>query len=96
MGTCAPSKYYSCLLGGHPVVAVVQKESYLAVELEKEGVGCHVENGDAEAFCQAICRMRSDPSVLEAMSSRATALYKQRYDYAIAMEKYKNLFAQLL
>lgn len=36
MGTCAPSKYYSYLQGGHPVIAIVEKDSYLAQEVEQK------------------------------------------------------------
>lgn len=96
MGTCAPSKYYSCLLGGHPVVAVVEKDSYLDAELQREGVGYHVANGDAEAFRKAILSMRDDPEMLKQMSFRATQLYKKNYDYPIAMEKYRAIFEKLL
>jgi glycosyltransferase involved in cell wall biosynthesis len=95
-GTCAPSKYYSCLLGGHPVVAVVEKDSYLAKELVEESVGYHVENGDAEAFVAAVRQMQADPEALAAMGRRATELYKQRYDYPVAMKKYESLFKNIL
>lgn len=96
MGMCAPSKYYSCLLGGHPVVAVVEKESYLSTELEKEGVGFHVNNGDAEAFKKAILKMREAPEELQRMSERARQLYKRSYDYPVAMDKYEALMKKVL
>lgn len=95
-GTCAPSKYYSCLLGGHPVIAVVEEESYLAQEVEQEGVGCHVKNGDAEAFRLALLRLRDDPAMRKEMSSKAQAIYKEKYDYPIAMKKYQALFKRIL
>lgn len=95
-GTCAPSKYYSCLLGGHPVIAVVEEGSYLAEEVSREGIGCHVKNGDAEAFRDALLRLREEPAALAEMSQKAKTLYKEHYDYPIAMGKYKKLFEKIL
>lgn len=96
MGTCAPSKYYSCLLAGHPVVAVVEKDSYIARQLQDEGIGYRVANGDAEAFRDAILAMRDDPEMLRKMRDRARQLYKENYNYSIAMEKYRAIFEKLL
>lgn len=95
-GLCAPSKYYSCLLGGHPVIAVGEQDSYLANEVQREGVGFFVKNGDAEAFCTAINKMRNNPELLKDMSQKAAALYKNRYDYSIAMKKYQALIQEVL
>lgn len=95
-GTCAPSKYYSCLLGGHPVIGVVEPGSYLARELEEKQVGCHVANGDSAAFCKAVKALQDDPHKLSQMSLRAKTLYAERYDYPIAMEKYQAVFEKLL
>ena len=95
-GLCAPSKYYSCLLGGHPVVAVGEPDSYLAFEVQRKELGFFVKNGDAESFCAAIDKMRHNPEFLRTMSQNATLLYNQCYDYSIAMEKYKTLIQELL
>ena len=95
-GTCAPSKYYSCLLGGHPVIAVVEKGSYLAREVSGAGIGCHIENGDAEGFRNALLALQADPEALKQMSQKARSLYKENYDYPIAMKKYKALLEKIL
>ncbi len=95
-GTCAPSKYYSCLLGGHPVIAVVEGDSYLAKEISQTGVGCHVANADAEGLQEALLYLQANPDVLAEMSRKAKSLYKENYDYPIAMRKYQALFEKLL
>ena len=95
-GTCAPSKYYSCLLGGHPVIALVEKDSYLATEVEAEKVGCHVNNGDTDGFCQKLIWMAQNPSKVEEMSERARQLYDKKYRIDHAMKRYQEIFEAIL
>ncbi|MDY4635679.1 MAG: glycosyltransferase family 4 protein [Candidatus Limivicinus sp.] len=96
MGTCAPSKYYSYLQGGQPVLAVTEKESYLAQEVEREKIGYAVTIGDGEALKDAIVALVENPEQELAMGKKARALYESRYSYETAMEKYRELFGTLL
>ncbi len=96
IGTCAPSKYYSCLLGGHPVISIVEPTSYLAYEVEKENVGYHVNNGDSAGFCQVLFKMFENQEDVLKMSESAKKLYDEKYSIEKAMEKYKALFGKLV
>ena len=90
-GTCAPSKFYSYLQGGQPVLAVVEKDSYLAAEVEDKKIGHAVEIGDGKGLRDAIVTMVENPGECEAMGSRAKKLYEDQYAYEVAMEKYRKL-----
>ena len=92
IGTCAPSKYYSYLQGGQPVLAVVEKDSYLAAEVEEERIGRSVEIGDGPALRDAILELLEDPESRADMSRRAKKLYEERYAYEVAMRKYGAVF----
>ncbi len=90
-GTCAPSKYYSYLQGGRPVIAIVEEGSYLEKEVKYERIGCHVEIGDAKALqsqLEALCESKDE---CESMGQRARALYLEKYDKPVAMKKYEDL-----
>ena len=95
MGTCAPSKYYSYLQGGKPVLAVVEKESYLALEVEKERIGYSIEIGDGEGLRDAIIKMAEDPEGCAAMGERAKNLYESSYAFETAMAKYLKIAESL-
>ena len=96
LGTCAPSKYYSCLLGGHPVIALVEEGSYLAEEVESERIGYHVSNGDAEGFCQKLTFLAEHPDEAQRMSERARLVYEEKYRMDKAMERYAHVFETVL
>lgn len=95
-GTCAPSKYYSYLQGGQPVLAVVEKESYLATEVEREQIGYNVEIGDGNALRDAIIAMRENPEECKLMGYRAKELYERKYSYEIGMKKYASTLKTVL
>lgn len=95
-GTCAPSKYYSYLQGGKPVLAVVEEDSYLAQEVEKERIGCAVSLGDSKGLAADICSLAARPEVAAEMGLRAEKLYLSKYAYEKAMEKYLDLFESQL
>ena len=94
-GTCAPSKYYSYLQGGLPVLAITEKDSYLACEIEKEQIGFAVEPGDAEALRDAIAFLAEKKESFNTMSAQAKRLYERKYTYETAMKKYAQIVKHL-
>ena len=94
IGTCAPSKYYSYLQGGQPVLAVVEKENCLAFEVEGERIGRSVAPGDGAGLRDAILALAADPDACAEMGRRARALYEARYSYETAMEKYARVLTE--
>ncbi len=94
-GTCAPSKYYSYLQGGKPVVVVAEKGSYLIEEVEKEGIGHSVELGDAIVLRDAVISMMNNPEECAEMGKRAKKLYENKYAYDKAMNTYASVMAEI-
>lgn len=95
-GTCAPSKYYSYLQGGKPVIAIVEEGSYLAEEVEGERIGCAVSPGDSKGLAADICSLAGCPESAAEMGLRAEKLYLSKYAYEKAMEKYLSVFESRL
>lgn len=95
-GTCAPSKYYSYLQGGQPILAVVEKDSYLAKEVEEQEIGYSVEVGDSDSLKEAIERMSNSPEDCAEMGSRAKMLYDSKYDISIALGKYEKTLRSVI
>ena len=95
-GTCAPSKYYSYLLGGQSILAVVERDSYLSVEVEEKQIGYCVEPGDSAGLRDAILAMAENPGECAEMGRRARELYEERYAYEVAMEKYRKVFCEMV
>lgn len=95
-GMCAPSKFYSYLQGGKPVLAVVEEGSYLQEEVEREQIGKAVTLLDAEGLATAIREMAADSKVCAAMGRRAQALYNAQYAMENGTAKYGQLLCDVM
>lgn len=95
-GMCAPSKFYSYLQGGKPVLAVVEKGSYLEQEVLHEQIGSAVTLGDDERLAQIIASMAREPQQCKEMGERAATLYNSRYAMELGLEKYKKMLEGIL
>ena len=73
------------------MLAVVEKDCYLAKEVEDEKIGYSVEIGDGVGLRDAIVAMTEDPEECQMMGARAKKLYENQYAYEVAMEKYRQL-----
>ena len=94
-GTCAPSKYYSYLQGGKPILAVVEKDSYLEKEVADADCGRAVMIGDSAGLRDHILELAEHPDLQKRMAEHSGALYKSNYGYEIAMKKYAAVFERL-
>lgn len=95
-GMCAPSKFYSYLQGGKPVIAVVEQDSYLEQEVLKEQIGSAVALGEDQRLAQILSDMARDPQQCTQMGKRAEDLYNSQYAMEIGLDKYKKMFDSIL
>lgn len=95
LGLCAPSKYYSYLQGGKPVVAIVEEGSYLAKEVTDEKIGRAVTIGDTESLVESILFMNTHSEECSAMGARAASLYEREYRREIGLKKYENVMRRI-
>ena len=93
---CAPSKYYTYLYEGKPVISVMEKNSCISREVVKEKIGFAVENGDAAGLEEAVRYIQNHPEETRKMGERAGELYRRKYSYGLAMDKYKEVVESVL
>lgn len=70
-GVVVPSKLYSTLAAGRPVLAVAAATSDVARIATQSGCGLAADPEDAEAVAAAILRLRDDPARVAEMGARA-------------------------
>lgn len=93
-GLCVPSKTYSYMMQGLPLLAVMD-ESDIVRDIES-GAGFWVRNGEGEALAAAITALRKDPERHSHMRSVCRKLYLEKYTTQVCTEKYVTLFRELL
>jgi glycosyltransferase involved in cell wall biosynthesis len=87
-GISFPSKLYSSLAIGKPVVAISESGSELKSMVEQAGAGLWTEVGDVDGLEQAIRRLRGDESLRRTMGHAARASFESRFTSARAAEQY--------
>jgi colanic acid biosynthesis glycosyl transferase WcaI len=90
-----PSKTYSILAAGRPVVASVDKGSEVQRVVEAAGAGVAVPPEDAAAFTAAVVGLVDDPGRREQMEKSARAYVEGAASPRAVAEAYESLFEQL-
>ena len=93
-GLCVPSKTYSYMMQGIPLLAIMD-EGDIVRDIE-QGAGKWVRNGEAEALAAAIRAMRDDPEAHNKMRQTCRCLYLEKYTTEICTNQYVSLFRNLL
>lgn len=91
-----PSKVYSVLAAGRPVLASVDRGSEVERLLEDSGAGRTVAPDDPDAFCAALAEMVADRDALVEMGRRGRAYAEQAEGPREVADRYLDLFLDLV
>ncbi len=90
-----PSKLYSILAAGRPVVASVDEGTEVANTVERAGAGISVPPDDEPAFIEAIGDLLDDPASRAAKGSSARCFVEEWVSPAAVAESYETLFEEV-
>ena len=90
-----PSKTYSILAAGRPMIASVDSGSEVARVLERSGAGVSVPPQDAEALTKALRTLLDAPEDRARMGLAGRAFVEQWASPAAVAESYEKLFEEL-
>ena len=93
-GLCVPSKTYSYMMQGIPLLAVMD-EGDIVSDIER-GAGRWVRNGEGTLLAQHIRDMKADPEAVHQMRIACRKLYETKYTEKICTQQYVTLFRELL
>lgn len=94
--TSVPSKVYSVLAAGRPVLASVDRRSEVERLLADAGAGRTVDPDDPDAFCAALAEMVADPDGLAEMGRRGRSFAAQAEGPQEIADRYLDLFGKLV
>ena len=93
-GLCVPSKTYSYMMRGIPLLAVMD-EGDIVSDIET-GAGRWVRNGEGGLLARHIREMKADPEAVARMRAVCRKLYEEKYTEEICTSQYVTLFRELL
>jgi glycosyltransferase involved in cell wall biosynthesis len=95
-GYVVPSRLYGVLAVGRPVIAAADAESETAELVGRVGCGVVVPPGRPELLAAAIRRAHDGEYDLKEMGRRARAYAVAEADRSVAVERYRELLAELV
>ena len=90
-----PSKLYSILAAGRPVLASVDAGTEVATTIERASAGVSVPPEDPDAFCAALTDLLDDPARRTAMGESGRAFVEGWVSPAAVGASYETLFEQV-
>lgn len=90
-----PSKLYSILAAGRPVLASVDAGTEVETTIARAGAGRSVPPEDADAFCDALREMLDAPAELQLMGESGRRFVEEWVSPAAVGEAYEKLFEEL-
>ena len=89
VGIVHPSKIYSALAAGRPILALGPRRSHIADMVREHDLGWHVEHGDVDAAVSALTQLADAPrESLRAFGTRARTLIRERYDKSRLLDQF--------
>lgn len=95
LGLASPSKFYSYISKGVPIIFIGPKEMDVAQEIINNKIGFVIDNGDVDSFKSILLAVKADKSVLEPMGVRARELFEKKYTNKICAEKYVSIIQSI-
>ena len=93
-GLCVPSKTYSYMMQGIPLLAVMDPCDIVR-DIEN-GAGLWVRNGESHKMAQMIRELKNDSTKQKIMRQSCRRIYLENYTTEISTKKYVALFRSLL
>ena len=91
-----PSKLYSILAAGRPIVASVDLGTEVERTIERAGAGIAVAPEDPSAFVAALAQVLDNRDAADKMGASGRLFVEQWASPAAVAESYENLFAELI
>ena len=90
-----PSKTYSIMASGRPVLATVPDDSEIARLVREEYCGFWVPPEDPKSLAQAIKRLSQQPEFLERLGANARSYVAAHFDRPMLIRRYHQLLHQV-
>lgn len=96
VGLAVPSKTYSYMWAGKPIIAIMSHPSDTTIELKERNAGYWVMNGDVDELLRIIQELYSNPQKAKEMGENARRLYLEKYTKEKCTAQYVRLVKEII
>lgn len=95
-GLAVPSKTYSYMMAGKPIIAVIGEESDIAKDLHSNNAGYSIQVGESRKFFNAIQALRNDKEKRVLMGRNCREIYLEKYTLEKCTGQYIKMIKKVL
>lgn len=95
-GLAVPSKTYSYMMAGKPVIAIMGIESDISKDLLQNNAGFTMEVGQVDKLINSILKLKIDKQLKSEMGLNIRRLFEQKYTKEKATSKYAGMMKAVL
>lgn len=90
-GLGVPSKTYSYLAAGKPIIAIMNSNSEIGSLVENNNLGIQVDSGDSEKIVEYILNIITDLNKYKEVEENIFNIFEKKYDRKIVTKEFYNL-----
>jgi len=90
-GISVPSKMYSYMASGKPVVGMISYKSDVGRLIEEADCGCRVDPGDVDGFCEKVQRLYNDEEERKRLGKNALKAFLTSYERKQVTRKFLDI-----
>jgi len=94
-GLVAPSKLYSALASGRPIVSICPENSYLNDVFDRANCGVTIRNGDSLGLAEYLQKLSENPRLAQELGRSGREYCRKNYTAEKIAQDYLNLFQSL-
>lgn len=95
-GLCVPSKIYSYMIAGKPIIAIIGKSSDIAKDLINNYAGYVIEPGESGKLINIILELENNDEKKKVMGLNSKKVFLEKYTKEICTRKYISLIDVIL
>lgn len=95
-GLAVPSKTYSYMMAGKPILSIMSKEADISRDLINYQAGYGIEVGDVSKFISIIDELKTNPEMIKKMGNNAQELFHEKYTKEKCTKKYVEMMKEIL
>lgn len=95
-GLCVPSKTYSYMMAGKPIIAIMGKNSDIVRELEQHNCGYTMEVGEDSKLVNAIKELHSNSDNRKLMGENCRKIFLEKYTKEKCTQQYVDMIKKVL
>lgn len=95
-GLCVPSKIYSYMTAGKPIIAIMEENFDVVKDLMENEAGFTVRQGDSQTLLEYITTLQAGQSLRKKMGENCRSIYLEKYTKAKCTEEYIDMIKKML